>query len=84
MSKDGYQDKTIEYKGGTNAEGNPFTHSARDTQNLFTDVVNTEMRNDELMPKIKIENNQVVEVNSDAPKETPDKDDQQLEEPVLN
>ena len=45
------------------------------------------MRGEEIMPKIKIENNLVVEVNSDAPDaqvKTPDKDDHQLEEPVLN
>ena len=57
----------MEYKAA--GEQNPFTHSARNTTNVFAEVVNTEMRAEEMMPKIKIENNLVVEVNSDAPLE---------------
>ena len=64
------KERTIEYKQG---EGNPFTQSARNTANMFTEVVNTEVRHEDSMPKIKIENNQVVEVNSDAMVQTPEK-----------
>ena len=58
----------MEYKAPI-GEQNPFTRSARNTGGIFAEVVDTEMRQDEMMPKIKIENNQVIEVNSDAPLE---------------
>jgi hypothetical protein len=45
ISKDNFRDKTMEYKEGSVVDqNNPFTHSARDTANAFTDAVNTEIR----------------------------------------
>lgn len=75
LSKDNFVDKTMEYKNtSVRGQNNAFSHSARDTANMFTEAVNTEIRNGEqdLIPKIKIENNQhYTEVNSDAPAKTP-------------
>lgn len=69
ISKDGFIDKTMEYKQSVANEHNPFSHSANDTAQLFADTVNAELRNGDA-DKIRIENNhemslQKVEIEAD-------------------
>ena len=59
--------------GSKVCEGNPFTHSARETVHIFSEMVNTEIRREELIPKIRVVSNPAREPHSESPLKTPTK-----------